>query len=205
MESNQDFEKHIKDSLSNLDMEPKLEVWNKIEQTLDSKMERKVFPFKIISLGVLTLFLMFLIYNYTSENNRINTDTEVDKSNVKNSRSHLKGNSTKSNSDTKNNRFQKDLSTDEGLNATPKNSFVENSNHSNENNVDKQAQASKKVLVKNKKKRKVITKKGNQVANSKALANANDSAADEQSTKSKRSNLDFYTYQKEHSTNEKTT
>lgn len=205
MESNQEFERYIKDSLSNIDKEPKLEVWNRIEQTLDAKKKRKILPFKFIGLGFITAFMLFFVYEFTSENSTTFKDVNSKKSNSKNSNSNINGNATESNSDIKDDQFQKDGTKHEGFNTTNKNSANENSNPTILKNNTKQTNTSKNILVKNKKNRKLKTKKDNQAAISAAMTFTNYSEEDEKSSTSNSSNLDFYKLQKESTTHANTT
>lgn len=87
MESNQEFEKNIKDSLSNLDREPKAAVWDRIEETLNAKKKRRVLPFKFFSIGILALVVLYLGNQYVSESGKQMLD-KVRKSNQKNNNSN---------------------------------------------------------------------------------------------------------------------
>lgn len=79
MESNQDFEKYIRNSLSTIDKEPKSEVWDKIEQTLDAKKKRKILPFKLASFGFLILMVLYFGNEFIAEYKmqKLNVNTKI--------------------------------------------------------------------------------------------------------------------------------
>ncbi|MDP2162060.1 MAG: hypothetical protein Q8K02_16385 [Flavobacterium sp.] len=114
MESNQEFEKYIKDSLSNLDKEPRTEVWDKIETTLNSKKKRRIVPFIFFSLGVAVLVLFYVGYQfYDDETSKTGLDSNTALDSLQLNLLKYKNNSVSNN---ENNTFQIDSLSDE--NAT---------------------------------------------------------------------------------------
>lgn len=114
MESNQEFEKYIKDSLSNLDKEPRTEVWDKIETTLNSKKKRRIVPFIFFSLGVAVLVLFYVGYQfYDDETAKTGLDSNTALDSLQLNLLKYKNNSVSNN---ENNTFQIDSLSDE--NAT---------------------------------------------------------------------------------------
>jgi hypothetical protein len=195
MESNQEFEKNIKDSLSNLDREPKAAVWDRIEETLNAKKKRKVLPFKLFSIGILALVLLYLGNQYVSQSSEQKLDKDR-KSNQKNNSSNsneAKQEKTKSGTNNHDTSAagQTNLNSQEEKNNSlySKQVIAEEQEESTELNFNSSDTS--------KRNKKTTGKKNKNNISSKPKIFINSSIEEEKRIENDANNLDLYTYKKE--------